>query len=392
MLSDVTHSILRIVIVATLISCSLVRPVSNADVGNRLVGNEVVASMQTADSYGNITFHYGALTVANNSKLVIENCMFNQTGSVTIEDEAEVIIRNALYFSVWNSSGYSPHEHFVLRDHAKLTILNSTLKFTSAPTLYVGVFYDEIVCYNQSVVNITESTIPYFNPYAGIIPPDNVNYWGNYVFGYDNSTILLDSVVLSIFQRTGDSDIKSGVHLENQSHAKIWNSTVEYLEINYYWTNTIVNSRCNVEIADSNLSSLEAYYDASELQISNSSISEAVTFGPDTEIHFTNTTVDWIWGNRAKLWLYNSTIQRLDLPHDTIWVVWDLPLLGQVSIPYDWAPLLVPVVVTAVVLTVILALTAVLILRLRRKEKAKTTAGKKSISTFEIADLFYETI
>lgn len=385
MLGDVrsAHSILRIVIVATLISCSLVQTFSNADVGNRLVGNAVAASVQTADSYGNITVHYGALTVASNSKMIVENCQFNQTGSVTIKDEAEVIIRNALYFSIWNSSERidSPHEHFVLRDHAKLTILNSTLKFTSAPSLYIGVLYDEIACYNQSVVNITESTIPYFNPHAGFVPPDNVNYWGNYVFGYDNSTILLDSVVLSIFQRTGDSDIKSGVHLENQSHAKIWNSTVEYLEINYFWTNPIVNSRCNVEIAGSNLSSLEAYYDASELQISNSSISEAVTFGPDTEIHFTNTTVDFIWGNRAKLWLHNSTIQRLDLPHDTIWVVWDLPLLGQVSIPYDWAPLLIPVVVTAVVFTVIVVLTAVLILRSRRKEKAKTTPGKKSIRT-----------
>jgi hypothetical protein len=320
--------------------------------------------------------------VTGNSRIVIENCQFNQTGRVTIEDEAEVVIRNALYFSIWNSSEEidSPHEHFVLRDHAKLTILNSTLKFTSAPSLYIGILYDEIACYNQSVVNITESTIPYFNPHAGFVPPDHVNYWGNYVFGYDNSTILLNRVVLSIFQRTGDSSIKSGVHLENQSNAQIRNSTVEYLEMGGVWAHPIVNSRCSVEIADSDLSTVQVYYyDASKLQISNSNIFEVDTHGPDTEIYFTNTTVNHMWGSGTKVWLDNSTVQDLGFwSHQTIWIVWYLPLIGKVSIPYDWAPLLIPVIATTVVLVVILILTAVLILRSRRKGKNKSNQDERA--------------
>jgi len=66
-----------------------------------------------------------------------------------------------------------------------------------------------------------------------------------------------------------------------------------------------------------------------------------------------------------------------------MWVVWELPLFGQVEIPYAWAPYIIPAFVTCVVIVfVIVGLTLFFNARRKRRRKNENGAPQSSQTSF----------
>jgi hypothetical protein len=317
--------------------------------------------------FQNSSIHEGNLTIGGNATFLIENCQFNLTGKLIVKDAAEVIIRNATFISNWNTSEeperggggteYRRTRHLIVENQAKLTVLNSDLILNTSyplgdPRRWVS---HAFILYDQAIMNITGSKIIYTNGN------------GDVIYAYSTSKLWMRDITMSTFkpENTYDTNYpKSALVTYDRSEAEVQNSTID--EVGVY-------GNCTVNFSNSSVEYFQTMSDSSRVSITDSTISQLRIFGPDSKVWLTNTSIEElvVRGN-SKVWLHDSSIKENWGWKSRIWVVWDWPLFGQVSIPYTWAPYIVPVIVTAITSTLIAITVAFLFLR-RRKRREEIT-------------------
>jgi hypothetical protein len=322
----------------------------------------------------NAASHLGDIVVEHDGTLLIQNCQFNQTGKLILKDDAEVTICNATFISNWNPNetpdeAYWRTKNVILQNQARLNIVNSEL-ILSANASYNRDAHCIIVG-DDAIVNVTDSKISYSD---GL---------GDYIYGRNNSRVWMSNVVMSTFYPVsyyGDYP-KSGLSLEDQSQADVHNSTLDYAYVGQTADSSGDQSNCTLDIDASKLEYLEiGGNDFSNVKLSSSQVSRLDTNGQDSSTRLTNTTVGELNNYAsARLVLSNSSVQNIYYGFSNMWVVWELPLFGQVEIPYAWAPYVIPAIVTSVVMVfVIVGLTLFFNARRKRRRKNQNAEPQRS--------------
>lgn len=342
--------------------------VSLAITQDHSIGYEISSFTDFVGHFQNVTVHEGDLIIGDNATFLIENCQFNLTGKLIIEDRAEVVICNATFISNWNTSevpekfGTEPWRtrHIIVENQAKLTVLNSEL-ILSATYPWHGE-YHSVLLYGHATANITKSKVTY------------VNGPGDCIYAYNDSKLWMKDVTLSAFT----PETPWYEHLQYpkcyllayyRSEAEVQNSTID---------RAYVNGNCTVHFFDSNAEYFEGH--SSRINITDSSMSQLMFWG--SNVWLTNTTIGTLTsrtnskirlihcvaeevsaGDKSEVWLLDSSVKELH-GKSRVWVVWDWPLFGQVSIPYTWAPYVVPVIAIALA-SPLIAIMALLFLRSR---------------------------
>lgn len=313
----------------------------------------------------NATSHLGDIVVEHNETLFIQNCQFNQTGKLILRDNAEVTINNATFISNWNPNErpdepYWRTKNVILQNQSRLTIVNSEL------ILCANASYNRdehcIIVDDDAIVNVTDSKISFSDGS------------GDYIRGRNNSRIWLRNVLLSTFLPVsfyGDSH-KSGLELEDQSQAEIYNSTLDDAGVGQTVDSSGAQSNCTLDIDASKLELLQVGgTDFSNVKLSSSKVSRLDVNGQGSSVRLTNTTVGVLYNfASARLVLSESSVQDIQYGFSNMWVVWELPLFGQVEIPYTWTPYLIPAIVTSVVIVFVIVGSA-LFFNARRKRRRK---------------------
>jgi len=331
----------------------------------------------------NATSHLGDIVVEHNDTLFIHDCQFNQTGRLIIKDNSQVTISNATFISNWNPNetpdeAYWRTKNVVLQNKSRLNIVNSEL-FLSANASYNRDEHCIIVC-DDAIVDVTDSKISYSD---GL---------GDYIYGRNNSRVWMRNVVMSTFYPVsyyGDYP-KSGLELEDQSQADVQNSTLDYASVGQTADSSGGQSNCTLDIDASKLEFLGIFgTDFSSVRLSSSKVSRFDLNGQDSSARLTNTTVGELNKHytNARLVLSNSSIQNIYVSDSSnMWVVWELPLFGQVEIPYAWVPYIIPAFAACVVIVfVIVGLALFFNARRKRKRKDENDAPQRSQTSFEPA-------
>jgi hypothetical protein len=339
----------------------------------RLVANDILAlDLQQQ----NATRHVGDIVVEHNDTLLIQDCQFNQTGKLIIKDNARVTISNSTFISNWNPNetpdeAYWRTKNLILQNQSRLTIMNSQL-ILSANASYNRDAHCVIVC-DEATLNITDSEISYSD---GL---------GDYIYGRNSSRIWMRNAVMSTFypesQPTPEYP-KSGLAVEDESQAEVQNSTLDYAYVGQTADSSSGLSNCTLDIDASKLEYLEmGGTDFSTVKLSSSNTSRLDVSGRDSSVRLTNTTVgDLNKNTSARIVLFDSSIQNIYVyAFSNMWIVWELPLFGQVEIPYTWAPYVIPLVVTsAVSVSAIIGLTLFFNARRKRRRKNENAALQSS--------------
>jgi hypothetical protein len=296
--------------------------------------------------FQNVTTYEGDITIRNNATFLIENCQFNLTGKLIIRDTAEVIFRNATFISNWNTSevpekvGANPWRtrHVIVENQAKLTVLDSDLIF-SATYPWHGEYHGCLLLYDQATANITESKVTY------------ANGPGDFMYVYNDSKLWIRDVMISTNAPEnvyGYEYPKSGLVTFGRSEVEVQNSTFDEI---------CIMENCSVIFCNLNAGSF-TIYDNSGVNIIDSTISQVDVWGkPNSNVWLTDTTLETLVAHpNSKVWLYNSSVKEIHVSEKAnVWVVWDLPLLGQVAVPYAWAPYIFPVIALVIASIVIVA-------------------------------------
>jgi len=303
--------------------------------------------------FQNVTVHEGDIVVGNNEIFLIENCQFNLTGRLILRDRAEVIIHNAKFISYWNTSeeweGAVPWRtrHVIAEDEASFTVSNSELIFSAA--YYWKTAYHGLLLYDQATANLTKSKITHLNGK------------GDVLYAHNDSKLWIRDVTLSTFNPRewgAYHPPKSGVVIFGRSGVEVQNSTIDKV---------YVQGNCTFNVSSSNVESLESMKDSSNIRITDSNISQISIWGPTSRVRLTNTSTETLSVRRhSKVWLFDSSIKEI-WGKDKVWVVWDWPLFGQVSIPYELAPYIIPIIAIATTSSLIAVIVAFLLLRRRRR-------------------------
>lgn len=292
--------------------------------------------------FRNVTTHKGNITIGGKDRFLIENCQFDLTGKLVIKDRAEVIIRNAMFISNC-SEGALEHlgahpwrtRNFIVEDQGKLTVLDSQLIFCAY--LYPWhAEYHGLLLYDQAVVNITDSKFTY------------VNGRGETVYAYNSSKLWMKNVTVSTFQpviplpyRT--YQIKDAIAVFDQSEVEVQSSLIDEVYI---------QGNCTVDFSSSNVEYWRIIHDSSTVNIKDSVILQLEYFGPNSNVWLTNATIKHLM-SRGKVWLQDSSIKEMYARKANVWVIWDLPLFGQMTAPYTWAPYMLPVIIFTIILVAI---------------------------------------
>jgi len=325
------------------------------------LSHEINPSTDVVGQFQNVTIHEGDITIGNNDTFLIENCQFNLTGKLIISDTAEVIIRSATFISNWNTSeeieklGAHPWRirHVIVEKQAKLTVLNSELIFSASLCPWHGE-YHSLILYDQATVNVTESKVTY------------VNGGGDCIYAYNDSRLWMKDVTISTFKPENPTYQpptypKSGLVASGRPEVNVKNSTVDEV---------YVEGNCTVNMSNSNIE-YWTIYGSSRVNIIGSTISQLGIYDPDSNIWLIDTAVKRLIAHYSKVWLHNSSVEEIHIYKAKVWVVWNLPLFGQVAVPYAWAPYIFPVI--ALVITSI-AIVAIFFL-MRRKRGVKSKPG-----------------
>lgn len=356
--------VLEIAVGVVFVSGSLVGALASVYVKTCSVDHGAAVLVQNEHVYENVTVHDGDLTLGGNDTLLVENCQFNLTGRLIVKDNAKVIVRNALFILTLNVSESADNvsaflrygtEHVIVRDQAAFDVVNSEVLLALNAVGAASQNFCTVLCYDQSTLNATESGFTWVTGYGVFIDCFN-----------DSRIYLRDAVLSSLRLESGVPEIQSGFSLGDESQAEVQNSTLD--------TAVLGNGgNCTANFSMSELNwELDTYDGVSSVEVVDSNMSTLEIYGKDARVTLTNTTLITIYGYHGDgnvVWLVNSTAQNVWFRHDSIWVIWNLPVFGQVPIPYDWVPLIVPVVVTVIVLTVFTVLAAVLIVRRRKKRR-----------------------
>ncbi|MEM4704347.1 MAG: NosD domain-containing protein [Candidatus Bathyarchaeia archaeon] len=194
--------------------------------------------------------HEGNLTIADNEVFLIADCEFHQNGSVVVQDNATLVIRNSQYYQVNNN-----YEFIFVKDVAKLFIENSSVFFSQA-------FDVKISLLNHTTMNITDSSIE--NSASGI-----------WIWMEENATLTMRSCNLTA---TGDG---ARVITDHNCRAEVQSSVLDYVVC---WGN-------------------------SSTEISESVVNKGVKAWSTSHVKVSNCFVDYFWAySDCRLEVRNTTI------------------------------------------------------------------------------------
>ena len=342
------------------------------------------AYMSSALQFSNTTNYSGDLVVNGSQTLLIENCQFNITGRLIISDQAQVSIRNCTFISNWNLSEepdvinplsltiyYWRTRQIIVQGNGKLNISDSNIMLLTPASISEyyssngAVYCHAIAAYDEAEITMTNSTLSW-----------NGNWMesgDSGVYLYDNSSLVLSNSSISTFQQPIDDPedyyalagtMKNFVFALNTTAVYASDSVIDQVYANQY------TNPSNTTI-----------------QLTNSTGDFIEIDGSTSYVHLTNSTIGWIMSYAtAHVWLNNSTVTEIDDEDRTqgsfysllnskvgtlnpygeirldnskvtsfdpqtaraVYVVWHLPLLGQVLIPYALAPYVIPILIVLI--------------------------------------------
>jgi len=215
------------------------------------------STLKSTNSLHSFIIHEGNLTIADNEVYIIDNCIFQQNGTIVVKDNATLIFRN----SQINQTNDDRH-FIVLMDSAKMIMENSSyLAFQDCDV--------KISLYEHAILNITASNLT--NIHCGI-----------WIWMEDFSRLYLTKVFLYGYG-TG-----SRIVTDDNSIANIQGSKVDFIVC---WGYSSVN-------------------------VYNSIVSEGVKAFSVTKINLSTSYVNYIWAYEMSTIKVQNTIVYSDVPSE----------------------------------------------------------------------------
>lgn len=298
----------------------------------------------------------GDLVISEDS--TIENCEYHIIGNITVEENATLIIKNALFNQTfYGISAITPP--IVVKDNAKLILINSTVTISSPRETPNPA---KILVSDNAFINISNC----------VISDPECRVW---VWMQDNATGYIEN---SVLKGPGDCE----VILLGRSKAEI--RTLVFDRI-------VLRNEASVQIDNSTITGGFRTFDNCDVYASNCEISYVTADGPLT-LHIRDSSINssiTASGN-SKIWLLHSSADKLYIDNSTIWLIgssigtitvsnsarilvgWELPLIGIVAFPMEsltWIKMCLLVTCAISVIIVIYV-----IIRSRRGEARKDEA------------------
>jgi hypothetical protein len=319
--------------------------------------------------YQNTTTYEGDITIGNTTVYEISNCEFNLTGRLTITDEALVRIKNAKILLTclsdrWNwvpeETPFDGYNAFmiIVEKQAKLEVDNVTFVL-SAPRLdpeiprVFGVPYHGIYAKDFTEAHINNSKLLYAN---GL---------GDAIFATNSSRIYVTNSDLSTHRyieqlKTMEQTPGSGIVSNDNSTVYVENCL---LDVNYFADNSTV-TLMNVNITD-----CFSYDPSPIINVTNARIEQIRVFCP-ANVYLNYVVADElyarvncsVWATKctfgivsasfgANVWLFDTKAQKIS---GNVWIVYNLPLFGRITISYVYVPYIVPlIVITIIIVTLV---------------------------------------
>jgi hypothetical protein len=310
----------------------------------------------TASLYENKT-HTGDIIVENGTYLV-ENMEFHIVGKMSVRNDAAVIVRNAklVLSRVWYI------EAIEFKNKSKFMAENATIVFQ----LSIGPYPSYIIADHESQLNITDSKL---SGWGGIIARnDSKVYIENGTFEGPNPRDDEDCVVITkdnSFASIQNSKLDSA-SARGQSSILVMQSVIQPNGVSAIENGTI-------EIENSDLGYCQWLLEHSNLRMSNSTV-EGISFGGsilqaqnsringlrtsvNCNVILIDTPVSYVKAHgNSTVWLINSVAREIKTWDEAkVNVGWQLPVLGVLTVPYTWIPILKVVFVIALLIVVIAA-------------------------------------
>jgi len=307
--------------------------------------------MSTASPYENKT-HTGDIIVENGT-YSIENMEFHLLGKMSVRNDATVIARNAKLVLL---PGYAVE----LENKSKFVAENATIFFQPS----IGPSY--IVVDHESQLNITDSRL---------------SGWGGIIARHDSKMYIENGTLEGPNPRDREN---CGVITEVNSFASIQNSKLDSAFARGQSSILVMESiiqpngvsaieNGTIEIENSDVGYCQGLLENSNLRISNSTV-EGISFGGsvlqvrDSQINglwasvncsatLIGTSVSYVKAHgNSTIWLINSVVREIKTWDEAkVHVGWQLPVLGVLTVPYTWIPILKVVFVIAILIVIIAA-------------------------------------
>jgi len=369
-----------------------VAPILNAHAVTRNLSD-----VNLSPEYQNITTRYGDLIIGNTTVYQIRDCEFNLTGRLTITDKALVTIKDATILLTcltdrWNwesgeTDSTGPFRAFmiIVEEQARLEVDNATFAL-SAPRLdpeiprVFGVQYHGIHAKDSAKIYMSDSRLLYTD---GL---------GDFIYSTDNSRIQIVDSDLSTHQYVelhktiGTPTPGSGTVLVGNSNVYVENCL---FDVAYFGDNSTVT------LFDVNITELFSHdpSDTCTINVTDSRIGQIRLWAP-ANVYLNNVIVDTlnarincsIWATKctfggvyaafgADVWLSDTEVQEIGTyEKGNVWIVYSLPLFGQITISYIYAPYVIPLILTTVIIVTLVLVYFVL----RRRSKFNSQTSTKT--------------
>jgi hypothetical protein len=338
--------------------------------------------MATSTYYENRT-HRGDLIIENGTYL-IEDMEFHLFGKMSVRHDATVVARDAK-FVLSPEGGVSYREAIVLENESRFIAENLTVVFQ--PLSYD---FSYIVVDDEAQLNITDSQL---------------SGWG-YINARHNATVHIENGTIESLKPEFES---SGVITEDNAFARIQNSKLDYAgardESSIFILKSIVqpdgvsaSGKGTIEIENSDVGYCEELPDSSILRITNSTIEGMNLVGgvlhvQDSQIKHTvwtarNCTVWFIRtsvasvyaGGNSTIWLINSAAKQIQTSDQAqVNVGWQLPVLGTLTVPHRW----IPILQAALFIVTVAGIIAALVLINKRWNRWQTEKMKREATSVD---------
>ncbi len=339
--------------------------------------------MDKATSYENLT-HHGDLIIENGTYL-IENMEFHLIGNMSVRYEATVVARNAKIV-LSPEGGVSFREAIVLEHESKFIAENLTIVFQ--PLSYDSSY---IVVDDEAQLNITDS---------------HLSGWG-YIIARHNATVCIENGTLEGKNSIGAENC--GVMTKDSASARIQNSKLDFagargessiliLKSNIQPRGVSASGNGSIEIENSDVGYSEWLGERSILRIANSTISGVQSAGSVLHIQDSQIKYDVSTFSNCTAWLIGTSVPRLNARgNSTIWLInsaakeiktwdeaqvnvgWQLPVLGTLTVPYTW----IPILQTALFIAIVLGIIAALVLINKRWNRWQTEKMKREATSVD---------
>lgn len=270
--------------------------------------------------------HEGDINVSDCETFTIQDCEFNITGKIIVQDNATLIVKNARF--VTTPSLWSDGTSLIVKNHAGLLVVNSTIVFHHPRGCNC-----QIILQNEAKVNITESMLI---GHGDIVARDNSTikiYNSNITIGFSSydfsGVVTFDNSVAEVEDSTID-----GVFIWDKSAASIKDSVAKLIRTGWKETDETV-----INITNSRIDSISVQGGTPLFHIIRSSISDGY-FHCNTSAWFIDSSTRTLraTGN-AMIWLIGSSAGSISTNNNAkVFVGWNLPLFGPVTVSHTWIP------------------------------------------------------